>query len=122
VSADDSVTKAKDRAGDIDPLLVDGTTFPRLAAIKALAELGDVPNLARVAAQHKGNAWDPDDTFFAPTDHGRTGIIYRRNPLSEQIESWADFVAAAPSHRGRWWCPASGGATTSAPPSWRRRC
>jgi hypothetical protein len=108
VSADESVTKAKDRAGDIDPLLVDGTTFPRLAAIKALAELGDVPNLARVAAQHKGNAWDPDDIFFAPTDHGRTGIIYRRNPLSEQIESWADFAAAAPSHRGKVVVPCVG--------------
>jgi spermidine/putrescine transport system substrate-binding protein len=100
-SADDSVAKAKDRSGDIDALLVDGTTFPRLTAIQALAELGSVPNMAAVAATYKGNSWDPDNLYFAPTDHGRTGIIYRKDLVANPITSWADFLAAAPDYSGK---------------------
>jgi spermidine/putrescine transport system substrate-binding protein len=101
VSADDSVAKAKDRSGDIDLLLVDGTTFPRLVAIDALAELGAIANMAAVAASYKGNTWDPDDKLFAPTDHGRTGIIYRKDMVEGGITSWADFFAKAPGYSGK---------------------
>jgi spermidine/putrescine-binding protein len=101
VSADDSVAQAKDRSGDIDVLLVDGTTFPRLVAVDALAELGSIANMTAVADAYKGNTWDPDDMFFAPTDHGRTGIIYRKDLVPEGITSWADFFAAAPNHSGK---------------------
>jgi spermidine/putrescine-binding protein len=100
-SADDTVTKAKDRAGDIDLVLVDGTTFPRLVAIDAFAPLGSVPNMKYVADQFKGNAWDPDDTLFAPTDHGRTGIIYRADLVDTPPTSWADFIEMAPDYAGK---------------------
>jgi spermidine/putrescine transport system substrate-binding protein len=100
-SADDTVTKAKDRAGDIDVVLVDGTTFPRLEALGVLAELGEMPNLAFVADQYKGNGWDPEDRFFAPTDHGRTGIVYRRDLMTTPPTSWADFYALAPEYSGK---------------------
>ncbi len=100
-SADDTVTKAKDRAGDIDLVLVDGTTFPRLVAIDAFAQLGSVPNMQYVAEQFKGNSWDPDDTLFAPTDHGRTGIIYRKDLVSTPPTSWADFIEMAPEYAGK---------------------
>jgi spermidine/putrescine-binding protein len=101
VSSDDSVAKAKDRAGDLDLLLVDGTTFPRLTAIDAVAELGDLVNLAAVADAYLGNSWDPDNRRFAPTDHGRTGIIYRRDLVDADITSWADFFAVAPTLSGQ---------------------
>jgi spermidine/putrescine-binding protein len=101
VSADDSVSQAKDRSGDIDVVLVDGTTFPRLVAIDALAELGAIANMAAVADAYKSNTWDADDIFFAPTDHGRTGIIYRKDLVSESITSWADFFTTAPSYSGK---------------------
>lgn len=101
VSFDDSVAKAKDRAGDIDAILVDGTTFPRLVAIDALAELGTLPNMALVADQYKGNSWDPEDKFFAPTDHGRTGIVYRKDLVTTPPTSWADFFAMAPDYSGK---------------------
>ena len=78
-SNDDTISKAKGRAGDIDVVLVDGTTFPRLTALGVLAELGDLPNMQYVADQYKGNSWDPENKSFAPTDHGRTGIIYRKD-------------------------------------------
>ena len=100
-SADDTVSKAKGRAGDIDVVLVDGTTFPRLTALGVLAELGDLPNMAAVAKQYKGNSWDPADTFFAPTDHGRTGIIYRKDLVATPPKTWADFFAMAPSYSGK---------------------
>ncbi len=101
VSADDTVTKAKDRAGDIDVVLVDGTTFPRLTAIKALAELGAMENMTFVGKQYLGNSWDPDNKSFAPTDHGRTGIIYRKDLVKTAPKSWADFFSLAPDYSGK---------------------
>ncbi len=100
-SNDDTITKAKDRAGDIDVVLVDGTTFPRLTAIGALATLGDLPNLAAVSNAYKSNSWDPDNASFAPTDHGRTGIIYRKDLVTTAPASWADFFAMAPEYTGK---------------------
>jgi spermidine/putrescine transport system substrate-binding protein len=101
VSADDTVTKAKGRAGDIDVVLVDGTTFPRLSALGVLADLGDLPNMKLVSAQYKGNSWDAGNKQFAPTDHGRTGIIYRKDLVTKAPTSWADFYALAPSLTGK---------------------
>ena len=100
-SNDDTVSKAKGRAGDIDVVLVDGTTFPRLTALGVLAELGDLPNMTFVAGSYKGNAWDPANKFFAPTDHGRTGIIYRKDLVSTPPASWAEFFAMAPEYSGK---------------------
>jgi spermidine/putrescine transport system substrate-binding protein len=100
-SADDTVAKAKGRAGDIDVVLVDGTTFPRLTALGVLAELGDIPNMAAVAEQYKNNSWDESNTFFAPTDHGRTGIIYRKDLVATAPSSWKDFFDMAPQYAGK---------------------
>jgi spermidine/putrescine transport system substrate-binding protein len=100
-SNDDTISKAKGRAGDIDVVLVDGTTFPRLTALGVLAELGDVPNMKFVADSYKGNTWDPQNKSFAPTDHGRTGIIYRKDLVSTPPTSWADFFAMAPDYSGK---------------------
>ena len=101
VSNDDTIAKAKNRAGDIDVVLVDGTTFPRLTALGVLAPLGDLPNLTKVAEQYKNNSWDPENTYFAPTDHGRTGIVYRKDLVSPPPTSWADFIAQAPRYSGK---------------------
>ena len=101
VSNDDTISKAKDRAGDIDVVLVDGSTFPRLTALGVLAELGDLPSMAFVADQYKGNDWDPENKFFAPTDHGRTGIVYRKDLVTTPPTSWADFFAMAPEYSGK---------------------
>ncbi len=100
-SNDDTISKAKDRAGDIDVVLVDGTTFPRLTALGVLAELGDVPNMSLVADQYKGNSWDPTNASFAPTDHGRTGIIYRKDLVTTPPTSWAEFFEMAPEYSGK---------------------
>jgi spermidine/putrescine transport system substrate-binding protein len=100
-SNDDTIAKAKGRAGDIDVVLVDGTTFPRLTALGVLAELGDVPNMSLVADRYKGNPWDPIDASFAPTDHGRTGIVYRKDLVTTPPTSWADFFAMAPDYSGK---------------------
>lgn len=101
VSADDTVAKARDRSGDIDVALVDGTTFPRLAALGALAELGQLPSMALVADQYKANTWDPEDQYFAPTDHGRTGIVYRADLVDVAPTSWQDFFDLAPQYSGK---------------------
>lgn len=101
VSNDDTITKARGRAGDIDVALVDGTTFPRLAALGVLAPLGNVPNMVHVDSRYRANDWDPGDEFFAPTDHGRTGIVYRRDLVATPPTSWADFVSLAPEYSGK---------------------
>lgn len=101
VSNDDTIAKAKDRAGDIDVVLVDGSTFPRLTALGVLGELGDLPSMRFVAEGYKSNSWDPDNRFFAPTDHGRTGIVYRKDLVTTPPTSWADFFAMAPEYSGK---------------------
>jgi spermidine/putrescine transport system substrate-binding protein len=100
-SADDTVSKAKDRAGDIDVVLVDGTTFPRLTAIGVLAKLGDVANMSLVADQYKNTEWDPTNESFAATDHGRTGFCYRKDLIKETPTSWKEFFELAPSYSGK---------------------
>ncbi len=101
-SADDAIAKAKDRSGDIDLLLVDGTTFPSLDALGVLAEFGDaVPNLANIDAEFKGRSWDPDNTRFAATDYGRTGLAYRKDVVTEEPKSWADFYKIMGTHKGK---------------------
>jgi spermidine/putrescine transport system substrate-binding protein len=80
---------------------VDGTTFHRLTALGVLAELGDIPNMAAVAEQYKNNSWDESNTFFAPTDHGRTGIIYRKDLVATAPSSWKDFFDMAPQYAGK---------------------
>ena len=100
-SNDDTVAKAKDRSGDIDVVLVDGTTFPRLTALNVMAPIGTLPNLANVSAQYLGNGWDPTNTYFAPTDHGRTGILYRTDQVTTPPASWREFFDTAKEHAGK---------------------
>jgi spermidine/putrescine transport system substrate-binding protein len=101
-SADDSIAKAKGRSGDIDVLLVDGTTFPSLDALGVLAEFGDsVPNLANIDSAYKGNGWDPKDTRFAATDYGRTGMAYRADIVTEAPTTLAEFFEIAPKYAGK---------------------
>jgi spermidine/putrescine transport system substrate-binding protein len=102
-SNDDTIAKAKDRVGDIDVLLVDGTTFPQLEALGVLAELGPtVANLANIDAAYRANVWDPDDRYFAATDYGRTGIAYRRDLVEgDAPTSFADFFDLARANSGK---------------------
>lgn len=102
VSADDTIAKAKGRAGDIDVVLVDGTTFPSLDALGVLAEFGaGVPNLANIDPAYKGNAWDPKDTRFAATDYGRTGMAYRADLVTEKPATLAEWLDVAPKYAGK---------------------
>jgi spermidine/putrescine transport system substrate-binding protein len=101
-SSDDSIAKAKGRSGDIDVLLVDGTTFPSLDALGVLAEFGDkVPNLANIDAEFTGKSWDPKNTRFAATDYGRTGFAYRRDLVKETPKTWAEFYELMAKYKGK---------------------
>jgi spermidine/putrescine-binding protein len=101
-SADDSIAKAKGRSGDIDLLLVDGTTFPALAALDVLAEFGDaVPNFKNIDKEFTSKSWDPTNTRFAATDYGRTGFAYRKDLVKEAPASWADFYKIMGTYKGK---------------------
>jgi spermidine/putrescine transport system substrate-binding protein len=101
-SADDSIAKAKGRSGDIDLLLVDGTTFPALVALDVLAEFGDaVPNFTNIDKEFTSKSWDPNNTRFAATDYGRTGFAYRKDLVKEAPTSWADFYKIMGNYKGK---------------------
>jgi spermidine/putrescine transport system substrate-binding protein len=101
-SADDTIAKAKGRAGDIDVVLVDGTTFPSLDALGVLAEFGSgVPNLSNIDGAYLGNSWDPKNTRFAATDYGRTGMAYRADIVTEAPATLAEFLEIAPKYAGK---------------------
>jgi spermidine/putrescine transport system substrate-binding protein len=56
----------------------------------------NIPNLANVADHFKqAYPWGP------PTDYGKTGFAYRKDLMSEQPTSWADFWALAPKYSGK---------------------
>ncbi len=101
-SSDDSIAKAKGRSGDIDLLLVDGTTFPALVALDVLAEFGDaVPNFKNIDKEFTSKSWDPTNTRFAATDYGRTGFAYRKDLVKEAPKSWADFYKIMNTYKGK---------------------
>jgi spermidine/putrescine transport system substrate-binding protein len=101
-SADDTIAKAKGRSGDIDVVLVDGTTYPSLDALGVLAELGPgVVNLKNIDPAYRGNGWDPEDKFFAATDYGRTGMAYRADIVTEQPKTLAEWLDIAPKYAGK---------------------
>ncbi len=101
-SSDDSIAKAKGRSGDIDLLLVDGTTFPALVALDVLAEFGDaVPNFKNIDKEFTSKSWDPSNTRFAATDYGRTGFAYRKDLVTEAPASWADFYKIMGTYKGK---------------------
>jgi spermidine/putrescine transport system substrate-binding protein len=98
----DYLGKIQNRAGDYDLILVDGTTFPKIDALGGFGTFdGMVPNLSLVDAPFRGQPFDPDDSRWAATDYGRTGIAYRRDLVPEAPTSWAEFFAAAPAHSGK---------------------
>ena len=98
----DYLTKIKDRAGDYDLILIDGTTWPTVEAVKGFGEFaGKVPNIANVDASFRKQPFDPTDARWAATDYGRTGIGYRKDIVKEPITSWKDFLALASKYKGR---------------------
>jgi spermidine/putrescine transport system substrate-binding protein len=98
----DYLTKIKDRAGDYDLILVDGTTWPTVDAVKGFGEFaGKVPNIVNVDSSFRKQLFDPTDARWAATDYGRTGIGYRKDIVKEPITSWKDFLAVASKYKGK---------------------
>ena len=63
-----------------------------------LAEINpaNIPNLQYVPDHFKeAYPWGP------PTDYGKTGFAYRKDLMSEQPTSWADFWELAPKYSGK---------------------
>ena len=54
-----------------------------------------LPNLQYINKQFKGMPFDPNDEYLIPKDWGTTGIIYRGNKVSEDIQTWQQFFDLA---------------------------
>ncbi len=100
---DDWLPKVKDRRGDYDLALADGTTFPKLDALDAIASFttDEVPNQNNIDPAFRSQPWDPDNKAFVATDYGRTAIGYRTDIIKEPITSYADLFALMPKYSGK---------------------
>ncbi len=95
--------KVKDRRGDYDLALVDGTTIPKLIALDAIASFTEeeVPNQNNIDPAFRNQAWDPENKYFVATDYGRTAIGYRKDLVKEPITSYADLFELLPKYSGK---------------------
>lgn len=64
-------------------------------------DLDRIPNLANCNPKYLDAAFDPGNKFSVPKDTGTTGIGYRRDKVSEEITSWADFYRLAEKYSGK---------------------
>jgi spermidine/putrescine transport system substrate-binding protein len=102
-SSDDRLTKIQSDPNAGDFVLADLSFAGRLDGLGLLAELdlSKIPNIELVDDPFRIDLASPDKAKMAPTDFGRSGILYRKDKVTEPLESWADFFALAPKYSGK---------------------
>jgi spermidine/putrescine transport system substrate-binding protein len=60
-----------------------------------------MPNLANLAPEAGELDYDPGNAFSVPYAWGTTGLCYRTDLVTEEIDSWADLLQPAEELRGK---------------------
>lgn len=60
-----------------------------------------VPNLANLSAEASQLDYDPGNAFSVPYTWGTTGLCYRTDLVTEEIDSWADLLQPAEELQGK---------------------
>ena len=100
---------AQSDPGEFDVVIMSGDRLELLSGAGWLAPLGEqqVPNAAHIDDQWR-TLFSPASQFALPMSWGTVGIAYRRDLLSDPIESWSDVFEPTEELCGRLWMFADG--------------
>ena len=51
-------------------------------------DFDNIPNMAKIGAQYKGQAYDPNDEYSVPYTWGVVGLVYNKTMVEETPTSW----------------------------------
>jgi spermidine/putrescine transport system substrate-binding protein len=98
-SNEEAIAKLQASSGTAgyDMVVPTGAYVPQMAELGLIAELNLdlLPGFQNVAEVYRGQAWDPENRYSVPKAWGTTGWIYDNTVITEPIETWSDFIAAA---------------------------
>lgn len=60
-----------------------------------------IPNLENLSAEESELDYDPGNAFSVPYTWGTTGLCYRTDLVTEEIDSWADLLQPAEELQGK---------------------
>ncbi|MGD9700830.1 MAG: spermidine/putrescine ABC transporter substrate-binding protein [Acidimicrobiia bacterium] len=80
-----------------DMVVPTGVYIPQMSAEGLLMELdlSRIPNFANLDTPYTNQAWDPGNKYSVCKNWGTTGWIYDTTQVTTEINTWADFIAAA---------------------------
>lgn len=73
-----------------DVILVSDMLMPRMAQEGLLQELNkdNIPNMAQMDEEYLDLDMDPDNKYSVPYMFGTVGLIYDKNVVTEEVDSW----------------------------------
>jgi spermidine/putrescine transport system substrate-binding protein len=98
-SNEEAIAKLQASGGTsgFDLIIPTGVYIPQMASDGLIDTLdtSKLANFGNVDPIYLGQTWDPDNSYSVPKDWGSTGWIYDNTVITEPLETWSDFLAAA---------------------------
>jgi spermidine/putrescine transport system substrate-binding protein len=98
-SNEDAIAKLQASGGTsgYDMVVPTGAYIPQMADLGLIAPLNLelIPNFQNLDEIYRGQAWDLENKYSICKNWGTTGWIYDNTAITEPINTWADFIAAA---------------------------
>jgi len=98
-SNEEAIAKLQASGGTsgFDLIIPTGVYIPQMAADGLIDTLdtSKLANFGNIDPIYLGQAWDPDNSYSVPKDWGSTGWIYDNTVITEPLQTWSDFLAAA---------------------------
>ena len=83
-------SKVKSGAGKYDVILVSDALMPRMIDQKLIQKLNkdNIPNISQMDNQYLNLDMDPDNNYSVPYMFGTVGLIYNKDVVKEEVNSW----------------------------------
>ena len=83
-------SKVKSGAGQYDVILVSDYIMPRMIDEKLIQTLNkdNIPNISQMDEQYLNLEMDPENKYSVPYMFGTVGIIYNKDVVQEEVDSW----------------------------------
>ena len=82
--------KVKSGAGKYDVILVSDALLPRMIDQKLVQEINKekIPNISQMDEEYLNLEIDPDNKYSVPYMFGTVGLIYNKDVVKEDVDSW----------------------------------
>ena len=83
-------SKVKSGAGQYDVILVSDHIMPRMIDEELIQTLNkdNIPNISQMDEQYLNLEMDPENNYSVPYMFGTVGIIYNKDVVQEEVDSW----------------------------------